>query len=335
MVLNYCHARFLAFTIFIFAFSCTQGQSVTANYRKADSVASLYPGHSLQNLKALADKLTTPLNTQQEKFRAIYFWVSNNIDNDYSYYLRNKKKREKWRDNPEALKEWNRKFSAQVFNKLLKEHKTVCTGYAYLIRELAYHAGLTSVIVDGYGRTAQSNIGWPGYVNHSWNAIQIDNQWYLCDATWSSGAINLQEGSFVKKFDDAYFMADPSLFVLNHYPLDSTWMLLDTKPTLADFLNGPLIYSSTYRYQVLPQSPETFYVTISKNETVQFRLRQGQPGMYKTAALQLNGTSVSPITYVSEDGRLDLNYTFSSRGKYTVHVVLDDSYVVTYLVTVK
>jgi transglutaminase/protease-like cytokinesis protein 3 len=172
----------LAFVAIVFARSL-HAQNVYSeqnNFRKADSVAALYPHHSLQNLKALADKLTVPLSTEQEKFHAIYFWITHNIENDYGDYLQNKKMREKLNNNPKALKEWNRKFTVQVFNKLLNEHKTVCTGYAYLMKELAYHAGLSAVIVDGYGRTSQSNIGRPGYINHSWNAMQIDGQWYSC-----------------------------------------------------------------------------------------------------------------------------------------------------------
>ncbi|MBA4058197.1 MAG: hypothetical protein C0490_26005, partial [Marivirga sp.] len=181
--------------------------SKVVDFTKADSVAALYPNYSLKDLRNLANKLTIPLSTEEEKFRAIYFWICNNIENDYEYYVTNKHKREKLHNDPDALKEWNRKFSVLVFNKLLSEQKTVCSGYAYLFKELAFHAGLSCVIIDGYGRTAEANIGGPGIANHSWNAIQLNKKWYLCDATWSSGAIDTQNGSFVKRFDDAYFLA--------------------------------------------------------------------------------------------------------------------------------
>ncbi|HOX82974.1 MAG TPA: transglutaminase domain-containing protein [Chryseolinea sp.] len=326
----------LTLVIIVFA-SGIHAQNVSSeqnDFRKADSVAALYPDHSLQNLKTLADKLTLPLSTEVEKFRAIYFWISHNIENDYEYYVKNKKTREKLNDNPEALKEWNRKFSVQVFNKLLKEHKTVCTGYAYLMKELAHHAGLSAVIVDGYGRTAQSNIGGPGYANHSWNAIQINGQWFLCDATWSSGAINMQEGSFVKQFDDAYFMANPSLFVLNHYPLDSSWMLLKDKPTLDQFLNGPLIYSNIHRYHVYPQWPKAFNVSTPKDKMFLFRMSKDNYRTFEKTTLQVNGSTISPRTYLDDGGSECIEYVFHNKGKYVVHVLLDERYVVSYNVTV-
>jgi hypothetical protein len=305
-----------------------------SNFRKADSVAALYPHHSLENLKTLADKLTIPLSTELEKFRAIYFWISHNIENDYEYYVQNKKMREKLNNDAEALQEWNRKFRIQVFDKLLKEHKTVCTGYAYLMKTLAYHAGLTAVIVDGYGRTAQSNIGGPGYANHSWNAMKINGQWYLCDATWSSGAIDTREGNFVKKFDDVYFMADPALFVLNHYPMDSSWMLLKEKPSLSQFLNAPLIYSSIHTYDVHPQWPKTFQVSTPKDKVVVFRFSKDNYYTFEKTTLQINGSTISPKTYTDHAGWQNIEHVFHAKGKYVVHVLMNEHYVCSYDVTV-
>ena len=66
-----------------------------ADFAKADSVAALYPDHSLRDLRTLSHKLTTSLSTEEEKFRALYKWVCDNIANDYSFYAINKSKREK------------------------------------------------------------------------------------------------------------------------------------------------------------------------------------------------------------------------------------------------
>lgn len=239
------------------------------DFRKADSVAALYPNHSLKDLSILADKLTSPLATEVEKFRAIYTWICSNIENDYILYEENKRKREKIK-NPKALDAWNKKLGVRVFKTLFSEHKTVCSGYGYLVKELAIHAGLSCMVIDGYGRTAQANIKGSGTPNHTWNAIQLHGKWYLCDATWSSGSVDPELEKFVKKYDDSYFLADPELFVRSHYPLDSTWMLLDNKPTLQAILNGPLIYRSAFQYNINPQFPETFDVTAKKGRPFHF-----------------------------------------------------------------
>src|SRR5258706_2459615 len=149
------------------------------DFRKADSIALLYPHHSLRDIRGLAEKLSRPLSSDAEKFRCIYLWVCFNIENDYILFQKNKLKREKLK-NPEELLQWNKKFSPIVFETLVKKHRTLCTGYAYLIRELALYAGLSCELIDGYGRSAKSNVGGQGIPNHTWNAVRLNNKWYLC-----------------------------------------------------------------------------------------------------------------------------------------------------------
>lgn len=56
----------IAFTAMVFACNL-HAQAIHAehnNFLRADSVAALYPHHSLANLKTLADKLTGSLSTE-------------------------------------------------------------------------------------------------------------------------------------------------------------------------------------------------------------------------------------------------------------------------------
>lgn len=307
------------------------------DFLKADSIAKLYPRHSLLDLRALADKLTRPLSTDVEKFRAIYTWVCTNIANDYALYLKNERQRKKYID-PESREAWNRAFSMRVFETLLHEHKTVCTGYAYLLKELASHAGIKCVIVNGYGRTAQSNIRGEGVANHSWNAVQLNNKWYLCDATWSSGAVDARTGSFVKKFDAIYFLMDPALFIRNHYPLDSAWMLLKNKPTLHEFLNRPLIYSSIFQYNIRKLFPETFDISISKGNTVSFQWEVDAYKQPENVAMQIKGNDSLEMFYptVSRgDGILCIDHTFKIKGTHVVHILVNGTHACTYTVHVQ
>jgi len=307
----------------------------TADFNKADSIAEVYSGHTLNDVKGLAGKLTTPLLKDEEKFRAIYVWVCHNIENDYEFSQENKFKRERFINNPNALKAWEKEFSVRVFKKLVAEQKTVCTGYAYLVKELATQAGLSCVVIDGYGRTAQANIGGLGVPNHSWNAVQLNSKWYLCDATWSSGAINTESGTFIKKYNNAYFLAAPDLFVRNHYPLDSAWMLLPDKPTLNEFLNRPLVYSSIYRNKINPVFPKTFEVSATKGETVSFRFKKNSDTAIKKVELQINGTTTPVSVYQNASGLYCLDHIFTSRGTHLVHVIFDSDYAFTYTVKVK
>ena len=333
-------ASALLVCVFLFFSLCVSAQVTDfsqVDFRKADSVVQRYPNHSLRDLKRLAGKLTMPLPTEEEKFRAIYTWVCNNIEYDYALYVKNKQK-EKY-SNREELKAWNKKFSALVFKNLLNKQRTVCSGYAYLVRELASHAGLTCVIIDGYGRTSQANLRGSGKANHSWNAIQLNGKWYLCDATWSSGAIATGSLRFIKKFDASYFLADPALFVRNHYPSDSSWMLLQHKPTLKEFLNGPLIYSSAFKYKINTLLPETFDITTDRGKPVSFQFASNSGEAIEHAELYgmgiANSTAFYSPFYRDSTGLYCIDHTFSTKGTHLVHVLLNHSYAFTYTVKVR
>ncbi|MBX2893896.1 MAG: hypothetical protein KF763_00525 [Cyclobacteriaceae bacterium] len=91
-----------------------------ADFSRADSVARLYPNHSLNSLPDLAFKLTHSFGRDEEKFRAIFTWVCLNISNDYELYLKNKKGRERCNSKAE-LSAWYAHFGREMFLKLLQQ----------------------------------------------------------------------------------------------------------------------------------------------------------------------------------------------------------------------
>jgi hypothetical protein len=314
------------------------GDFADTDFSKADSIAARYPGHSVTDLYSLSWKLTNALATEQEKFRAIYKWVCDNIENDYSLFQKNQRQRQKLKDT-EALARWNRKITHEVFETLRLKHKTVCTGYAYLLRELAAYAGISCEIIDGYGRNAIANIGGQGRPNHSWNAVYLNNKWYLCDATWSSGAIDLEKRSFVRKYDDSYFLLEPALFVRNHYPLDSAWILFDQKPTLHQFLNRPLMYGNAFDFKIAKLLPDTFNISAKKSETILFQFKTESGQIIETITLQISGpagtSTISPSWNKNGDGTYFIEHTVHSKGTHVLQMQLNGDYVFCYRVDVK
>jgi hypothetical protein len=182
-------------------------------------------------------------------------------------------------------------------------------------------------------------------VNHSWNAIQLNNKWYLCDATWSGGAYDVDLSRYDKKFNDSYFLADPSLFIRNHYPLDSTWTLLTKKPTLNEFLNRPLIYSNAFKYKIETIYPETFDVTAAKGKNISFQFTTHAGESIETVQLyckELNTNETvrpSPPANAQDSSAREkycyqVDHTFTTKGKHVVHILLNNSFALTYTVNV-
>lgn len=309
------------------------------NFSRADSTAQAYAGEDLDLLPSLTYKLTAHLSRPVEKFRAIYTWICQNIENDYVIYAKNKKQRERYPYGSPELRTWNQSLQEQFFKKLKKNKKTICSGYAYLLKEMAYLADIKCEIIDGYGRDAKANIGGNGFVNHTWSAVELNGKWYLCDATWSSGYFLMPDRKYVFDYFDAYFLADPEIFARNHYPLDQKWLLLDHPFLLQEFLNAPLIYKYAFKYPIIPQAPQKMKLDLKKGTVLSFLLKA--PPDFPAPDLSIEkgfGSSrfenQAAFTRNAE-GLLETKYRFERLGQFDLHFVVNDKTVLTYSVRVK
>lgn len=310
------------------------------HFKKADSIAYAQKGASLENMPLLTHALTNALPTEVAKFRAIYTWVCTNIKNDYSSYLRTKKKRKKATKNRAAFLEWNAAYTPKVFKRLVTDKKTACTGYAYLIKEMAHLAGLQSEIINGYGRTPTLSLNDASVPNHSWNAVLLNNKWYLCDATWSAGRILITEDkpTFEPDYFEGYFLAEPAFFARNHYPLDKKWLLLSNEYSFDDFIQAPLVYKAAFANALLPIAPNKMHVNIAKNEVVDFSLKTTAAVSDKKIILQLvrGGTAEEVYPKISTSkNMLSFKQQFDKKGRFDVHIRLDDAIIATYVVLIK
>ena len=244
------------------------------DFTKADSIALSYKGEELINLPELSYKLTSNLNTDVEQFRSIYRWVCDNIKNDYGLYLRNNHQRQRFKDDSLKFDVWNTKFRQKLFDKLRKKKRTICTGYAYLVKALADLANIKCEVVQGYGRVSTTNIENLTLPNHSWNAIKLNDKWYLCDPTWASGIPNPETNQFTFQYNDGFFLANPELFAINHFPVQEKWWLLDEEtPTFEDFLAAPILYGKAYQNLESHNAPKNMHHSLKVNENIVFQYK--------------------------------------------------------------
>jgi len=219
----------------ILIFTCTllaraqQSDFEAIEFDNADAIAIRYQGEDLYNLPVLTLRLTAQLKTDVEKFRVIYYWITHNIQGDYALTEESLFQLEKRYHDPESLERWFNSFRKEVFQKLRNDKRTLCSGYAYLVKEMANLAGLKCEIVSGYGKINSKKLKNLQYPNHAWNAVQLEGKWYLCDATWSSGITNSYTYEFQFKYDDTFFLQDPIEFAKTHKPLDSKWLLFENQ----------------------------------------------------------------------------------------------------------
>lgn len=308
------------------------------NFKKADSIAQLYKNESLRNLPLLSYKLTYRLKTDAEKFRAIYIWVCSNIKNDYHTATKILKKGKKYRNNRAAFLNLNKNYKPQFIKKLINEKKTVCTGYAFLVKELSSLANIECEIINGYSKVAKFN---PKklFPNHSWNRVKLQNKWYLCDPILASGYFMVDENIFIFDYNDGYFLTDPNLFIKSHYPENKKWTLVNNNHfNFQNFIEAPFIYGETYKHKITPLLPNTIITKVSINENIPFEFTfDTDLDINKLSLLQSNGwkdieTSLNDYNY--KEGVLTFNKQFSKKGLYDLHIKIANDIVASYTIEV-
>ena len=331
--------KYILILIFISVVQAQKSDFKHINFDKADSIAHAYQGTSLKNLPLLTYQLTGALDTQVEQFRAIFTWVCFNIESDHDFGETTLRKRKTLKNDSLSFSNWNKQVLPKVFSRLLKNNKTICSGYAYLIKELSNLAGIDCKIVNGYSRNTKRNVGKVDFPNHSWNAVMLDEKWYLVDATLASGYFDLNTYNFVKNYNDGYFLSAPDLFLKRNFPLKASWMLTSNAPSLDEFVNAPIVYGKTFKHAVIPIAPKVLITNIPIGETLAFKFRMTDQVPLELVKLKIHtGFKTQRIEIDSNkinQGLTEIKYRFTKKGLYNVHLIIDKDIVASYTVRVK
>lgn len=322
---------FLLFINFSFG---QQSDFSDIDFSKADNIAKSVKSKRLFELNKLSFQLTKDLQTDVQKFRAIYIWICNNIANDFSLYATNERKRKRFAKDSIKLQNWNSKFKKKLFKKLLKKKRTICTGYAYLLKEMCATVGIESKMVNGFGRTATVDFSKLNMPNHTWNVVKLNNKWYLCDPTWSTGISFPEEGKFKFQYNDGYFITDPKLFFFNHYPIEKKYTLLGkNSPNFNDFVDAPLLYGDAFILLNKHISPKKMHHTIQKDSSYTFEYQLKKEINPKTIKFILDSGSVEKTVTPAIDlqyKNLIVNHTFKKTGFFDLHLYIENKLIATY-----
>ena len=308
----------------------------TVNFAKADIIAKNDKAKGNLDIYNITTDITQNLTSDVEKVRAIYVWITHNIANDYSLYARNNRKRKKFQKDSIRLDEWNSRFKKKLFRKLLKKKRTICTGYAMLFTEMCNVIDIKSSIVHGFGRTADVNFDGLAEANHTWNVVQINNKWYLVDATWAAGISYPNQRGFEFNFNEGYFLTSPDLFINNHFPIEPIFTLLPKPPSFQEFAEKPMVYGAAYKYFKEIITPRKMYHEIRKDSSISFEfklLKQLDASKIKMILTKGKDREVKPEINL-ENNTLNLSYKFTKASYYDVHLYYKDEILISYTVNV-
>jgi transglutaminase/protease-like cytokinesis protein 3 len=198
-------------------------QLLEFDYSFADSIAVNFPKGRYDDAKAFAKLLCEDVNTEHEKFRVIFRWITENVEYRYG------------RQGTDA-------------DEILKKKKAVCEGYASLLEAMCHEVDIKCETVIGFAKS-NPNTDIPNKLketNHAWNAVFLAGEWILVDATWAAGTVDPKRRKFKQGFQPQWFLADPNFFIHTHYPESERWLLNDTPIKKKEFKKGPIPSKSGY-----------------------------------------------------------------------------------------
>jgi hypothetical protein len=330
-------AMFRLFIIFLLLANFCFGQK-KINYSGID--------WSMRNMEApsidsLAKKITSSYQTDVEKTRAIFSWIAQNISYNTGIYNAGRGYHPvKFVLDPDDTVS-SKSAIEQTAERVFKRRIAVCDGYAKLFKTLCDYTGVESELVMGYGKCyLEKDVKFR--TNHTWNAVKIDSNWYLLDVTWASGFVSFSN-EFVHRLDDAYFLTPPQQFILDHYPEDLKWTLLERPPTIREFHFSPFKYKSFIKYGItLASQPngtieafigDTIHIELKLKDAVKDSLIAPDP-FFDSTIIQLSPASVFLAPIVTKNKAI---YTFvvQTNDVEWIHLLYNEDPVLRYKLIVK
>ena len=241
------------------------------NFSKVDKIIDAYPHFS--QVEQLANQIEKDFNTDLDKARATFYWLAKNI----RYNLRElySPRKRGYRFSYATEEEKQQKLQA-IKDKLVDDTFArklgVCEEYAQSFKKVCDLIGVEAAVIKGYVRNDASEIGKiPNSTNHAWNAVKIEGNWLILDATWAAGYE--YNNRWVQDFNDYFFDMPASKMFKTHFPDDSLWVLRFGRIEIEDFYNQP-IYSNTFlRLNAELISPQQGIIEVDSSNNIELKFK--------------------------------------------------------------
>ncbi|GAB5538434.1 MAG: hypothetical protein Salg2KO_05370 [Salibacteraceae bacterium] len=200
-----------------YSFYGQRTQLLSFDYSRADSIALNFPRNRYKSIEEFTTALTQKVDTDHEKFRVIFRWITNNID----YRIGR---------------------SYDDVEDVLKKKKGDGAAFASLLEAMAHSAELRCETIHGYEKVnpftdLPKNMKAP---DHAWNAVFLAGQWHLTDVSWAAGTIEPKRRRFNKGFRELWYLPDANFFIHTHYPESERWMFHDIDYGKRQFKREPI-----------------------------------------------------------------------------------------------
>jgi len=236
------------------------------DYSKTDSIVDTYPKFYLHP-NNLSQRINRDFTDPSERARAAYAWIAKNITYDLSsLHSVNKRRTIRYSSKSQKASKENR-LQNRLVKRTLRKRRAICYGYAVLYKKLCDLSEVPCEIIAGGDKTKCTQIGRnPSFKSHAWNAVRINDTWKLVDVTWGAGSVDPKKKAFFPEYTDIYFFLSPDRFYLNHFPKDTSWVLIHK--TKDDFVRLPLYYTNYLATGNKIITPSNGVISIAPQDTI-------------------------------------------------------------------
>lgn len=229
--------------------------------------------NTYNSVQELAKDIIENFSSDSDRVRAAYAWIAMNVAYDTKALGKPQRVSFSYRSQ-EELETKKRQFRKDLALKTLTKRKALCEGYSTLLQNLCHQMDIECEIVPGIARRLISEINRNDLPsNHAWNAVKINGQWQLVDATWGAGWVDYSKMKFHKEYSSAYFATNPNEFAMKHLPDEERWLLTGTLKSTRDFAAQPIPYKSFLGKNIKLIAPQKGTLNILKSSGVQFTLQ--------------------------------------------------------------
>jgi transglutaminase-like putative cysteine protease len=224
-----------------------------------DPIVAEMPEGEQTSIEAVGAYLAARITDKKLLTKAIHDYVVNRLHYDY--------------DALELIEARDYKNTPpQTAEAVFAARTGVCEGYSRLMVALGKAAGVEIAFVTGYirdssRRLAISDDPWDTSasealegVGHAWNAVKLDGQWYLIDATWNDPTKGTNSTT--------YLFVPPKLMAFDHYPEDPNWQLLPAPMSLGDFVRQPMLSPKIGELGISLVAPTRSQITVDGEATI-------------------------------------------------------------------
>lgn len=307
------------FIVFLTGLNCFSQNK----YSRIDVAVSKFGSLDSSNIATIADTITAQFPEKEDKARAIFYWIANNISIDPKASRSNDKKN----TNPADV---------------IRNRKTNALGFSLLIQEMMSLANIRCLSIDGYTKSDIANLNDPiDEPNSSWNVVQLGtspDQWFYIDAFMAAGFTDKKFTSFTKEFTSEYFFPDKATFNLLHFPDNTAWLLGPGVKSVKEFYSLPVYSNAAIIYGLQKTEPLKGMIKTKLKNSVQFNFEFNK-SLSPSEIILIAGDYPKPekpvsVKFSNSGNTLSFTHQFKTESEYPVQILIDGKLLATYFAEV-